>query len=72
MPKELEELLKEFNEALSKAQGLRRGILDYIEEHYNIDADDIYYDYLEDEYEWCYGINESNLEELINKSIKGE
>lgn len=40
--------------------------MDYLEEHYGIDTREKY-EVIEDQYTWCYGIDEYSVRKLIEK-----
>ena len=65
MDKELQELIKIFNKKLAEAQDARSEVLNYLEEKYGIDTVDAA-ETLEDECDWCYGIDMEGVENLIS------
>ena len=66
MDKELQKLIENFNKKLEDAQAARSEVMDYLEEKYGIDTT---YECatLEDECDWCYGINIESVKNLIGK-----
>lgn len=57
-------LLKKFNEAFNKAQELRQKLMDYLEDEYNVDMyEDA--DLFEDSNEFCFGIKEEQVVEVV-------
>lgn len=69
--KELERLIERANKKLEAAKDARNEVMAYIEDHYDINTRE-YYDILEDECSWCYGIDMRGLEYLINAKNKGD
>ena len=67
MTKKLEKLIEKFNKKLEEAQDARSEVMDYLEEKYDIDTR-AEYETLEDELDWCYGINIEGVEKLISKT----
>ena len=65
MDKVLQELIKNFNKKLTAAQDARSEVMNYLEEKYEIDTT---YECvtLEDECDWCYGIDMEGVECLIS------
>lgn len=66
MDSELRKLLNKFNKKLYAAQDARYEIECYLEDKYGIDPHE-HCEYLENEYEWCYGFDESHIENLIEE-----
>ena len=66
MEKELQELIRNFNQKLEEAQDARSEVMDYLEEHYDIDTR-TESDTIEDSLTWCYGIDEDAVKKLIAK-----
>ena len=64
MDKKLQELLYDFNRKFAEAQDARLEIMNYLEENYDIDVV-MEQDILEDENDWCYGIDIEGVEKLI-------
>lgn len=65
--KKVDELLAKFNRDLEKAKDSRNNLLSYLEDKYDIDTR-YYAEKLEDECEWCYGIDTTHLEDLIKNA----
>ena len=66
MDKRLQELIETFNKKLVEAQDARLEVMDYLEKEYGIDIIE-YCEELEDECDWCYGIDIEGVENLIGK-----
>ncbi len=66
MNKEFQKLIENFNKKLEDAQAARSEVMDYLEEKYEIDTNEES-ETLEDECDWCYGINIEGLKNLIGK-----
>lgn len=66
MNKELQNLIKNFNEKFEAAQDARSEVMDYLEEIYGIDTREES-ETIEDELSWCYGIDVDAIEKLIGK-----
>ena len=66
MDNKLQELIADFNKKLSEAQDARSEVMAYLEDEYGIDTD-YEYETLEDECDWCYGIDMRGVEKLISK-----
>ena len=66
MDKELQKLIEDFNKKLDDAQAARSEVMDYLEEKYGIDTT-YESETLEDECNWCYGINMEGIDNLIGK-----
>ena len=62
MTEELKALIKNFNEKLHDAQCARNKIMEYLEEHYDIDENSVAF---EDNLIWCFGINVDEIEKSI-------
>lgn len=65
--KKLEELLAKASKKLDAAQDAKSEVMDYLEEHYGIDTREEY-EVIEDQYTWCYGIDEDSVRKLIEKA----
>lgn len=66
--KDLDELIRNAGKKLDEAQNARKMVIDYIKEYYNVDDKTIQnYEYLEDECNWCYGIDADTVESLIEE-----
>ena len=65
--KKLEELLAKASKKLDSAQDAKSEVMDYLEEHYGIDTREEYKE-IEDQYTWCYGIDEDNVRKLIENA----
>lgn len=63
--RKLNRLISIFNDKLDEARDTRADVMSYIEQKYNIDTDENY-ESLEDNTDWCYGIDEYHLKKLIN------
>ena len=70
MDKELQELIDNFNKKFAEAQDARAEVMDYLEEKYDIDTNENWEE-LENDYEWCYGIDIDGIEYLINEVTNG-
>ena len=66
MNKELQNLIKNFNEKFEAAQDARYEVMDYLEEMYGIDTREES-ETIEDNLSWCYGIDVEAIEKLIGK-----
>lgn len=66
MDKELQKLIDDFNKKLAEAQDARSEVMYYLEDKYDIDTREEY-ETLEDECDWCYGIDIRGIEKLIGK-----
>jgi hypothetical protein len=64
MDKKLQELIYSFNNRLAEAQDARLEVMNYLEENYDIDVV-MDQDILEDDGDWCYGIDIEGVENLI-------
>ena len=69
--KKLDRLISDFYIAFEKAQALRHQIMDYIEEQYDIDANEHYADF-EDGFDWCYGLNQFAIDDVVNGKFRKE
>ena len=69
--KALEKMIDDFHNKLSIAQDARREIMDYLEEHYEIDETCEVAMEIQDELNWCYGINSRHVDRLIRKAKEG-
>ncbi len=65
MPKELDSLIKDFNNKFDEAYEARKKVIDYLEENYDVNSIEES-ENLEDENEWVYGLNQDYIEEIIN------
>ena len=66
MDKELQKLIENFNKKFEDAQAARLQVMDYLEEKYGIDTNEECTT-LEDECDWCYGINIEGIKNLTSK-----
>ena len=66
MDERLKQLLLDFNNKLVEAQHAREKVMDYLEVEYDIDTN-AECETLEDECDWCYGIDLKGLTNLITK-----
>lgn len=64
MNKKLKELIKNFHKKFEEAQNARSEVMDYLEEHYDIDTREEC-EVIEDSLTWCYGIDVDAVEKLI-------
>lgn len=69
MNKELNKLIGNFHKKLEEAQNARSEVMDYLEEHYDIDTRDES-ETIEDSLTWCYGIDVDAVEKLIEEIKK--
>lgn len=69
--KKLEKMIDDFHNKLSIAQDARRKIMYYLEEHYEIDETYEVAMEIQDELNWCYGINSEHVDRLIRKVKEG-
>lgn len=69
MNKKLNKLIEKFHKNLEEAQDARLEVMDYLEEHYDIDTREEC-EYIEDSLTWCYGIDTDRVESLIEKTKK--
>ena len=69
--KTLEKMIDNFHNKLSIAQDVRREIMYYLEEHYEIDETYEVATEIQDELNWCYGINIEHMDRLIRKVKEG-
>lgn len=65
MDEKLQGLISDFEDKLSEAQAARYAVLYYLEDEYEINVRSN--DYIDDEYDWCYGLDIDAIEELINE-----
>lgn len=63
----MEELLKDFNDKLFAAQIARQKLLSFLEETTGREIDYSEFNYLEDDCDWCYGINTDKLKEILGE-----
>lgn len=61
----LEKLIKEFYEHFNEAQRLRQEILDYISEVFDINADENW-EYFENDNDFCFGLDMETIDGLEN------
>ncbi len=61
---ELYKLLSEADTALAKAMDAKEAVHHYLEHHYKID-DECFDNIIEDNFTWCYGIDEKKLEKYL-------
>ena len=68
MPEELRKKIEEFHDALEKAQDLRCRIINYLEDECGM-TDELCesYNWLENDCDWCYGINVEYVEEMLKE-----
>ena len=66
MDERLKQLLLNFNKKLIEAQHAREKVMEYLEIEYDIDTN-AECTTLEDENDWCYGIDLSGLTNLLTK-----
>jgi hypothetical protein len=69
--KKLEKMIYNFHNKLSIAQEARREIMYYLENHYEIDETYEVAMEIQDELNWCYGINSEHVDRLIRKVKEG-
>lgn len=69
MNKELKKLIENFHKKLEEAQDARSEVLDYLEEHYDIDTR-AESETIEDSLTWCYAIDVDAVEKLIAEAKK--
>lgn len=69
--KVLEKMIDNFHNKLEVAQDARSEIMDYLEEHYEIDETNEVAMEIQDELNWCYGINSRYVDRLIRKAKEG-
>lgn len=69
--KTLEKMIDNFHNKLSIAEDARREIMYYLEEHYEIDETYEVATEIQDELNWCYGINIEHMDRLIRKVKEG-
>lgn len=71
MNEELQKLIEDFNKKLTEAQEAREKVMEYLEDNYDIDTIENW-ESLEDEQDWCYGIDVDGVERLINENVNEE
>lgn len=71
MTKELEKLIAKADKKLDEAKDARADVMWYIQEHYGIDTD-YHYEKIEDELSWCYGIDTSAVQDLIESKCNSD
>lgn len=71
MDEKLQKLIENFNKKLEEAKDARSEVMDYLNEEYDIDTDKEY-DTIEDECDWCYGIDDSGVKMLIENAKKAQ
>ena len=69
MDNELIALIGNFYQKFEEAQDARSEVMDYLEEHYDIDTR-YESETIEDSLTWCYGIDVDAVEKLIEESKK--
>lgn len=69
MDNELITLIGNFYQKFEEAQDARSEIMDYLEEHYDIDTRNES-GIIEDSLVWCYGIDVDAVEKLIEEAKK--
>ena len=69
MDEKLQELIRDFEKKLSEVQDARQEVLDYLEDNYDIDTRENWEE-LEDEHNWCYGIDTDGVKYLIEQREK--
>lgn len=69
--KTLEKMIDNFHNKLSIAQDARIEIMYYLEEHYEIDETYEVAMEIQDELNWCYGIDCRHVDRLIRKVKEG-
>ena len=67
MEEELQKLIEDFNKKFEEAKDARSEVMAYLEEQYDIDTRKEY-ETMEDACDWCYGIDTSGVEMLIEKA----
>lgn len=67
MTKQLEHLIDRFYKKLDAAQDARNDVMEYLQDHYDIDTN-AYCETLSSEYDWCFGIDVSSIQELIEEN----
>lgn len=71
MDNELIALIGNFYQKFEEARDAWSEVMDYLEEHYDIDTRDES-ETIEDSLTWCYGIDVDAVEKLIEESKKGK
>lgn len=66
MDEKLQELIENFNKKFEEAQDARSKVMEYLETEYDIDTN-AECETLEDENDWCYGIDLKGLTNLLTK-----
>lgn len=69
--KTLEKMIDNFHNKLSIEQDARREIMYYLEEHYEIDETYEVAMEIQDELNWCDGIDSKHVDRLIRKVKEG-
>lgn len=69
MDRKLEELIADASKKLEEAQAARHAVLNYLEEEYDIEANDSN-SYFENKCDWCYGLNTRKIEDAIEKVLE--
>ena len=69
MDKKLNKLIGNFHKKLEEAQDSRSEVMDYLEEHYDIDTREEC-ETIEDSLTWCYAIDVDAVEKLIQETKK--
>lgn len=69
MDNELITLIGNFYQKFEEAQDARSEVMDYLEEHYDIDTRNES-EIIEDSLVWCYGIDVDAVEKLIEETKK--
>lgn len=69
VPEELQKLLSDFEKKLEDAKNARNEVEYYLEEHFDFSSVEDY-ETIEDECEWCYGINREGVKKIIRKGAK--
>ena len=69
MNKDLKKLIGNFHKKFEEAQDARSEVMDYLEEHYDIDTRNES-EIIEDSLVWCYGIDVDAVEKLIEETKK--
>lgn len=63
--KKIYDMVDEFYECFNKAQRLRQEILDYISEVFDINADENW-EYFENDNDFCFGLDMETIDGLVN------
>ena len=69
MDNELITLIRNFYQKFEEAQDARSEVMDYLEEHYDIDTREEC-ETIEDSLAWCYAIDVDAVEKLIQETKK--